>query len=65
MNFYITGKLEKHGRGRRIRTLGTRFWRPLLYQLSYTPMMRPLSAKPLVGLQGLEPVDRPVMSRLL
>ena len=25
------------GRGRRIRTLGTRFWRPLLYQLSYTP----------------------------
>ena len=38
-------KKEKHrslrcffGRGRRIRTLGTRFWRPLLYQLSYTPM---------------------------
>ena len=27
-----------HGRGRRIRTLGTRFWRPLLYQLSYTPI---------------------------
>ena len=26
------------GRGRRIRPLGTRFWRPLLYQLSYTPM---------------------------
>ena len=26
------------GRGRRIRTLGTRFWRPLLYQLSYTPV---------------------------
>ena len=26
------------GRGRRIRTLGTRFWRPLLYQLSYTPI---------------------------
>ena len=25
------------GRGRRTRTLGTRFWRPLLYQLSYTP----------------------------
>ena len=24
------------GRGRRIRTLGTRFWRPLLYQLSYS-----------------------------
>ena len=31
-------RLRKHsGRGRRIRTLGTRFWRPLLYQLSYTP----------------------------
>ena len=26
------------GRGRRTRTLGTRFWRPLLYQLSYTPI---------------------------
>ncbi len=26
------------GRGRRIRTLGTRFWRPMLYQLSYTPI---------------------------
>ena len=26
------------GRGRRNRTLGTRFWRPLLYQLSYTPI---------------------------
>ena len=25
------------GRGRRTWTLGTRFWRPLLYQLSYTP----------------------------
>ena len=27
------------GRGRRIRTLDTRFWRPLLYQLSYTPTL--------------------------
>ena len=27
------------GRGRRIRTLATRFWRPLLYQLSYTPIL--------------------------
>ena len=35
------------GRGRRNRTLGTRFWRPLLYLLSYTPV--------LVGLHGLEP----------
>ena len=30
----------KFGRGRRIRTLGTWFWRPLLYQLSYTPKNR-------------------------
>ena len=28
----------QHGRGRRNRTLGTRFWRPLLYLLSYTPV---------------------------
>ena len=36
------------GRGRRIRTLGTRFWRPLLYQLSYTPIstfQRPVPSK--------------------
>ena len=26
------------GRGRKARTLDTRFWRPLLYQLSYTPI---------------------------
>ena len=37
------------GRGRRTWTLGTRFWRPLLYQLSYTPIFH------LVGHQGLEP----------
>ena len=29
---------ENIGRGRRTRTLGTWFWRPLLYQLSYTPI---------------------------
>ena len=28
----------RFGRGRKARTLDTRFWRPLLYQLSYTPM---------------------------
>ena len=28
------------GRGRRDRTLGTRFWRPMLYQLSYTPIIK-------------------------
>ena len=31
-------KLRFSGRGRRARTLGTRFWRPLLYQLSYSPV---------------------------
>ena len=30
--------VNNYGRGRRTRTLGTWFWRPLLYQLSYTPM---------------------------
>ena len=29
-----------HGRGRRLRTLGLRFWRPPLYQLSYSPMKK-------------------------
>ena len=28
-----------HGRGRRLRTLGLRFWRPPLYQLSYSPIL--------------------------
>ncbi len=31
-------KKNLNGRGRKIRTLDTRFWRPLLYQLSYTPV---------------------------
>ena len=30
------------GRGTRTRTLGTWFWRPMLYQLSYTPILTPL-----------------------
>lgn len=29
------------GRGSKSRTHGTRFWRPLLYQLSYAPICRP------------------------
>ena len=32
---FLTDRL---GRGRRIRTRDPRFWRPVLYQLSYTPM---------------------------
>ena len=34
------------GRGTRTRTLGTRFWRPLLYQLSYTPKFDCLTILP-------------------
>ena len=30
--------MTSFGRGRKARTLDTRFWRPLLYQLSYTPV---------------------------
>ena len=30
----------QHGRGRRIQTRDPRFWRPVLYQLSYTPVQR-------------------------
>ena len=48
-----------YGRGRRARTLGTRFWRPLLYQLSYTPIS--ISGGP----SGTRTPDQPVMSRLL
>ena len=33
------GNRFRFGRGRRTWTLGTRFWRPLLYQLSYTPIL--------------------------
>ena len=47
-----------YGRGRRIRTLGTRFWRPLLYQLSYTPKSHEATLQAMtimVGLRGLEP----------
>ena len=57
-------KIKKHrticpvfGRGRRLRTLGLRFWRPPLYQLSYSPKNG--------GPSGTRTPDRPVMSRLL
>src|SRR3569833_4672582 len=33
----ISNLLFKHGRGGGTRTHGPRFWRPMLYQLSYTP----------------------------
>ena len=40
IHFYIENsfRCNSFGRGRRNRTLGTRFWRPLLYLLSYTPI---------------------------
>ena len=44
------------GRGRRFRTLGTRFWRPLLYQLSYTPMNKWAIRDSNPGPTGYEPV---------
>ena len=50
----------KCGRGSKNRTHDTRFWRPLLYQLSYTP-----KGKRNGGPSGTRTQDRPVMSRLL
>ena len=54
------------GRGRRARTLGTRFWRPLLYQLSYAPIRYIITAEAVIawwafrdsnpGPTGYEPV---------
>ena len=49
----------KFGRGSKNRTHDTRFWRPLLYQLSYTPKSK------IGGPSGTRTQDRPVMSRLL
>ena len=45
------------GRGRRLRTLGLRFWRPPLYQLSYSPVFifSPQTSIEVVDRQGLEP----------
>ena len=57
-----------YGRGRRIRTLGTRFWRPLLYQLSYTPISLEVTRQAINhngGPSGTRTRDRTVMSRLL
>ena len=44
----IVSKLvSSYGRGAKTRTLDTRFWRPLLYQLSYTPMKNLRLRKPI------------------
>ena len=50
----------KCGRGSKNRTHDTRFWRPLLYLLSYTPIKLRNG-----GPSGTRTQDRPVMSRLL
>ena len=42
-------QLNTVGRGGGTRTPGARFWRPTLYQLSYTPVYK------VVDHQGLEP----------
>ena len=88
MNFPGTKEVEKSknrletkhfktisGRGRRLRTLGLRFWRPPLYQLSYSPVCSfwPIlrgshpcqHQKNTGGPSGTRTPDRPVMSRLL
>ena len=56
------GNFFPHGdsRGTKDRTRDTRFWRPLLYQLSYTPRYEIES-----GPSGTRTPDPPVMSRLL
>src|SRR5580698_11576186 len=38
-----TNTLNESGRSGGTRTPGPRFWRPMLYQLSYTPKSRPYS----------------------
>lgn len=43
----------QHGRGRRIRTRDPRFWRPVLYQLSYTPVQRQYYSTHSVKKQGV------------
>ena len=44
------GIMMIYSRGRRLRTLGLRFWRPPLYQLSYSPIWIFIMDR-----QGLEP----------
>ena len=48
------------GRGRRLRTLGLRFWRPPLYQLSYSPILNWWTVRDSnPGPTGYEPVALP------
>lgn len=56
--------LSAYGRGDADRTRNTRFWRPLLFQLSYTPMVQE-AIPALVRSGGLEPAALSIKSRLL
>src|SRR5215475_15181095 len=48
-----------NGRSGGTRTPGPRFWRPMLYQLSYTP------TGPLLAMAGSEPLIAPISMRYL
>ena len=68
VSWAISFSLPFDGRGSRIRTHDTRFWRPLLYQLSYAPMYLCLTVSPpsrVGGPSGTRTPDQPVMSRWL
>ena len=51
-----------NGRGSRVRTRDLRFWRPSLYQLSYTPRAVVLITRTVSGWQDLLPRDIPQCS---
>ena len=52
--------ISTFGRGRRLRTLGLRFWRPPLYQLSYSPILTWWTVRDSnPGPTGYEPVALP------
>ena len=48
----------RHGRGSKFRTHGTRFWRPLLYQLSYAPIINAHNAYLALWASALELLSR-------
>src|SRR5690606_30667392 len=48
---------EKGGRSGGTRTHGPRFWRPMLYQLSYTPSMKPQIGTPASGTKNSAPKE--------
>lgn len=56
--------LFHYGRGNTTRTCNTRFWRPLLYHLSYTPKMAVIVLPDMVLPEGFEPSKRCGLSAL-